>query len=253
MSEMSQKRIEQLEQENESLRETIRSQELFIRQAMGSYVSTEVADAILAQRETIAIEGERRTVSILFADIRQSTELSELMEPTEYIRLLDHYLDDMIKIIDAWQGNILDFMGDAIIAVFGAPKENEDAARDALFCAVAMQRRMPAINEWNDAKGYPSISMGIGVHTGEAIVGTIGSETRMKYDVIGRNVNLTARIQGFAHGGQILATDEAVEAVGSEVIEREDGARWVEPKGIADNVLVHDVIGVGSLLILDER
>lgn len=78
--------------------------------------------------------------------------------------MLNHYLEEMIEIINAWQGNILEFAGDAIVVVFGAPRVNEDSARDAVACAVAMQRRMSAVNEWNRGEGYPEISMGIGIH-----------------------------------------------------------------------------------------
>ena len=171
------------------------------------------------------------------------------MEPADYLRLLNHYLEEMIFIIDSWQGNILEFVGDAIVAVFGAPKENTDAARHALCSAVAMQRRMRAINEWNAERGYPYIAMGIGVHVGEAIVGTIGSETRMKYDMVGRNVNLAARIESATRGGQILATTDAVEAAGDGIIVRVQGTRYIEPKGFSKRFLVHDVVGFGDLHI----
>ena len=91
--------------------------------------------------------------------------------------------------------------------------------------------------------------MGIGIHTGEAIVGCIGSEARMKYDVIGRNMNLAARVEGFTKGGQILVTDETLLAAGDEVVVRENGAMLVHPKGVHDEIRVHDVIGIGRLRI----
>ncbi|MDO4797875.1 MAG: adenylate/guanylate cyclase domain-containing protein [Coriobacteriales bacterium] len=241
--------LQELEDENKELKSTIAGLQRFIRQTMGSYVTPEVANEILAQDGTIGIDGERRVVTMLFTDLRDSTALSEQMAASDYIRLLNHYFWEMIRIINSWQGNILDFVGDAIVVVFGAPKENPDSAHDALYSAVAMQRRMTAINEWNAEQGYPAIQMGIGVHTGEAIVGTIGSEVRMKYDMIGRNVNLASRIEGFSKGGQILASTQVVEAAGDCVVEREEGAMWVSPKGIAGDVLVHDVIGINQLRI----
>lgn len=88
--------------------------------------------------------------------------------------------------------------------------------------------------------------MGIGIHTGEAILGNIGSQTRMKYDMIGRNVNLASRIEGFTRGGQILVSTETLQAAGGLVTENEEGARWVRPKGIQDPVLIHEVTGFGK-------
>jgi adenylate cyclase len=105
------------------------------------------------------------------------------------------------------------------------------------------------VNEWNQAEGYPSIQMGIGIHTGEAIVGCIGSEARMKYDVIGRNMNLASRVEGFSSGGQILVTDETLLAAGDDVILREKGSRYVHPRGVHGEIRIHDVIGVGGLRI----
>ena len=239
-------RIAALEEENEELRQSVQHMKSFVREGMGPYVALEVLDQILEQKESTVIAGERREVTMLFSDIRLSTQLSELMDPSDYIRMLNNYFADMIEIIDSWEGNITGFAGDAIIAVFGAPRPNEQAAFQAIGSAVAMQRRMKAVNEWNHAQGYPNIQMGIGIHTGEAILGCVGSQTRMKYDMIGRNVNLAARIEGFAAGGQILVSDETLEAAGTRVVERPEGAKWVSPKGIREQVFVHDIVGFGS-------
>lgn len=235
-----------LEEENARLRETLRQHDAFIRSTFGRYLTDEVLDTILSDTDGITIGGERRVVSILFSDMRRSTELSEQMDAADFIRMLNHYLGEMIEIINAWRGNILEFVGDAIVVVFGAPRENGLSARDAIACAVAMQRRMPAVNAWNREQGYPEIAMGIGLHTGEAILGNIGSETRTKYDMIGRNVNLASRVQGYTVGGQILATDEMLQAAGPGVIENEAGALWVMPKGIQGRIRLHDIVGFGK-------
>lgn len=109
-----------------------------------------------------------------------------------------------------------------------------------------MQRRMKAVNKWNSTQGYPEISMGIGIHTGEAILGNIGSMVRAKYDMIGRNVNLASRIQGYTRGGQILVSNETLAAAGAKVLENEAGAIIVRPKGIHEDIMLHDIIGFGS-------
>ena len=118
-------------------------------QDIGSYFTNEVLENLLTTRDGLRIGGERKKVTILFSDLRRSTEISELLDATAFIRMLNHYLEEMIEIINAWQGNILDFVGDAIVVVFGAPRPNEYSARDAVACAVAMQRRMQTVNEWN--------------------------------------------------------------------------------------------------------
>ena len=245
--------LQTLETENRQLKEDLKKREGFIRNTFGRYLTDEVLEEILEKEDRTQIGGERREVTILFSDIRRSTELSERMDPVEFIRMLNHYLQEMIDLINAWQGNILDFVGDAIVVVFGAPRPNETAARDAVACAVAMQRRMGEVNAWNRTQGFPEIAMGIGIHTGEAILGNIGSLTRMKYDMIGRNVNLTSRIQDYAEGGQILITEEALAAAGDQVIEKKDSLRLVEPKGIHGVVPLHEVVGFAKQLLSEKE
>ena len=242
-------RIKELETENQALLDMLRQRDQFIHNTMGSYLSEEVLEEVLQQKTDIRIGGERRVVTILFSDIRKSTELSESMNPVDFIDMLNHYLGEMIEIINSWQGNILSFVGDAIVAVFGAPKPNEQAARDAVASAVAMQRRMDAVNIWNEEHGFPEIVMGIGIHTGEAILGNIGSETRTKYDMIGRNVNLASRIEGFSRGGQILISPETLHAAGDQLILNKQGEQWVRPKGIQEDILLYEVIGFGSYML----
>ena len=239
-------KIAALEAENIQLRETLEQRDKFIRSTFGSFLTDEVLDEILAETEGVRIGGERRVVSILFSDLRDSTALSEQMAPVDFIRMLNHYLSEMIEIINAWQGNILDFVGDAIVVVFGAPRENSLSGRDAVACAVAMQRRMGVVNAWNREQGYPEIAMGIGLHTGDAILGIIGSETRMKYDMIGRNVNLASRVQGYTDGGQIFATNELLDAAGEGVLVNEAGTMYVTPKGIQGQIRLHDIVGYRS-------
>ena len=247
MTTEEQARLEALEKEAAQLREKLRQQDAFIRRTFGPYLTEEVLEEVLGTGGELEVGGECRLVTILFCDLRQSTELSERMAPPDFIRMLNHFLEEMIELINAWSGNILGFAGDAIDAVFGAPQENPDSARDAVACAVVMQRRMKAVNEWNRAEGYPDLSMGIGIHTGEAILGNIGSHTRMKYDMIGRNVNLASRIESLTEGGQILISSETRDAAGDLVHIDPAASFCARPKGIREEVLVHDVIGFGSM------
>ncbi|MCR5088785.1 MAG: adenylate/guanylate cyclase domain-containing protein [Oscillospiraceae bacterium] len=239
-------RLKKAEQEISGLKAALAKRDEYIRTTFGRYLTDEVLEEILRGDKKTAIGGERRKVSMLFSDLRNSTGLSEEMDPACFIRMLNHYLEDMIEIINSWQGNILEFVGDAIVVVFGAPRENEEAARDAAACAVAMQRRMKAVNEWNREQGYPEISMGIGIHTGEAILGNIGSSVRTKYDMIGRNVNLASRIEGYSKGGQILISEQERDEAGSQLVINEQGTMTVRPKGIQSDIRIYDVIGFGS-------
>ena len=249
MSDQDKARISELEEEIQYLLEKMEQQKVFLRSIMGSYLTDEVLDEILRSNQKVTIGGERRVVTMLFSDIRGSTDLSEQLSSVDFIRMLNHYLAEMIELINAWQGNILEFVGDAIVVVFGAPRENSTAAMNAVACAVAMQRRMDAVNEWNVSQGFPPISHGIGIHTGEAILGTIGSATRAKYDMIGRNVNLASRIQGYTQGGQILISTDTLRSAGDSVVVDPAGEMIVKPKGIRDEVLLHDVIGFGKQML----
>lgn len=244
MNENGKDRLRELEEENRRLKDTLRQREELIG-TFGRYLTDEVLEEILTGSGGLRIGGERREVTIMFADMRRSTELSDLLEAEAFIRMLNHFLGEMIEIINAWQGNILEFVGDCIVAVFGAPRPNDSSARDAVACAVAMQRRMEAVNRWNREHGFPDISMGIGIHTGEAILGNIGSQIRTKYDMIGRNVNLASRIEGYTKGGQILVSTETLTAAGELVQENTRGALWVIPKGLREEIQLHDVVGFG--------
>ena len=250
------RRLRKLEAENQRLRElgdeNVILKRLFPKMNeatlldIESYFTNEVLEDLLTTRNGLRIGGERKRVAILFSDLRRSTEISELLDAADFIRMLNHYFEDMIEIINAWQGNILDFVGDSIVVVFGAPRPNESSSRDAVACAVAMQRRMPAVNDWNLKQGYPEIAMGIGIHTGEAILGNIGSETRRKYDMIGRNVNLASRIQGYTEGGQILVSTETLDEAGEQVVENKAGAIIVRPRGIHEDIQLHNIVGFGE-------
>ncbi len=220
-----------------------------IRNIFGPYLTDEVLEHMAQNKGRLTIGGERRRVTMLFSDLRNSTALSEEMTSQDFIRMLNHYLEEMIELINAWQGNILDFVGDAIVVVFGAPRPNEAASSNAVACAVSMQLRMAAINQWNREQGYPDIAHGIGIHAGEAILGNIGSATRTKYDMIGRNVNLTSRIEGQALGGQILITPEVLQEAGEDVHINPEGDQRVFLKGIQGEVLLHEVTGFGHRML----
>lgn len=159
----------------------------------------------------------------------------------------------MTEIIQAHGGTIDEFIGDAILVLFGAPLVRDDDALRSVRCAVEMQRAMLAINERNGKRGLPAVEMGIGINTGEVVLGNIGSERRAKYGVVGRNVNLASRIEAFTVGGQILISDATLQAAGTAVALRRSAE--VFPKGSKTPMTVHDVAGVtgeGGAFLLEQ-
>jgi len=181
--------------------------ERFIRATFGRYLSDDIVADILERPEGLELGGRLRTVTILMSDICGFTELSQQHPPDAVVRLLNSYLGRMTDIIMQHGGTIDEFIGDAILAAFGAPREFPDAADRAVRCALAMQDAMADINHSNTAAGLPTIGMGIALNTGPVIAGNIGSERRSKYGFVGHPVNVTARIEDFSGPGDILISE----------------------------------------------
>jgi len=185
-----------------------------------------------------------RKVTLLMSDLRGFTSLSKRLAPEQVLAILNHYLGTMVKVIMECQGTINEFMGDAIFVIFGAPMSREDDAEWAVACAVGMQLAMASVNEQNRHEGLPDVEMGIGVHTGEVVVGNIGSPKRMKYGVVGSDVNLTSRIQSYTIGGQILIS----EATRREVVPilRIEKQMEVKAKGFEEPITLCELRGIGG-------
>lgn len=216
----------------------------FLRRTFGRYLSDEIVASILETPEGLELGGEKRVVSLLMTDLRGFTSLGERLAPQDLLALLNNYLGAMTEVLLAYAGTIDEFIGDAILAVFGAPQLRSDDAERAVACAVAMQLAMQDVNAWNRQRGYPPLAMGIGINTGEVVVGNIGSERRAKYGVVGANVNLTARIESYTLGGQILASGATVAACGTLL--RLDDELDVLPKGFTHPIKIHSVGGIGG-------
>jgi adenylate cyclase len=150
----------------------------------------------------------------------------------------------MVPVIKQYKGTIDEFIGDAIFILFGAPIWQEDDAERAVACAVAMQIAMEGLNVENRKDDLPEVEMGIGIHTGQAVLGNIGSPERMKYGVVGSNVNLTSRIQACSTGGQILVSETTRQELGSKL--RTGKQMEVRAKGIDQPVVLFEVLGIGG-------
>jgi adenylate cyclase len=216
----------------------------FIKHTFGRYLSEEVVEGLLETPEGLRLGGEKREVTLLLADLRGFTSLADRYTPEQVVRVLNKYLGTMADLIVGHQGTIDEFIGDAILAIFGAPETRADDAARACACAAAMQVAMKEVNAFNRAEGLPEVEMGIAVNTGQVIVGNIGSETRAKYGVVGTHVNLAGRMEGFTVGGQILVSASTVEKAGPAL---ELGQRVTfQAKGFKDPIDVYDLVGVGG-------
>jgi class 3 adenylate cyclase len=211
----------------------------FIRSTFGRYVSPEVARELLASPEAQRLGGEKREVTVLMSDLRGYTRFAELGEAEDVMVVLNDVLARMTDIIIAHGGTINEFIGDAIFAIFGAPLAHLDHAERAAAAAIAMQRAMVDVNEEHTQRGLPRFEMGIGINTGEAVVGNIGSEQRAKYAVVGAAVNLAARVEGCTVGGQIFLSPRTYACV-RDLVEVGDPIS-VEVKGIAEPLLLYEL------------
>ncbi len=215
-----------------------------IRGTFGRYLTDEIVANLLEHPEGLKLGGERRTITIMTSDLRGFTSLSERLSPEEVVKILNFYLGCMADVITSYQGTIDEFMGDGILVLFGAPTAREDDAKRAVACAVAMQLAMVSVNEKMKEWGFSLLEMGIGINTGEVVVGNIGSEKRSKYGVVGSQVNLTYRIESYTVGGQILITESTLKEAGSIV--RIEGQRKVQPKGVKQPLTIYEVGGIGG-------
>ena len=215
-----------------------------VRRTITRYLSDKIAQAVLSDPEA-AERSERREVSVLMSDIAGFSQLAERLDPERVVELLNVYLRAMTEVIDAHEGAIDEFIGDAVLAIFGAPLEMADHASQAVACAAAMQARMADVNRELAKRGLPELEMTVAVNSGEVVVGTIGSETRAKYGVVGSPVNLTSRIQSLAVPGEVLISDRTYQdAGGADGPVRLAGTREVSVKGFSEPVAVHSVAAV---------
>ena len=214
----------------------------FIREIFGRYLSDDIVESLLASPEGLKLGGERRRVTMLMADLRGFTSMSESLPPERVVSIVNNYLEKMIETIVEYRGTIEDFTGDGIFAVFGAPIARPDDAERAVACSVAMQLAMEQVNARNREMGLPAVEMGIGLNTGDVVVGNVGSIQRAKYGVVGSAVNLTSRIESYTTGGQIMISQSTLDAV-PDYVDIEERL-YVEPKGVRLSIPIYSIVGI---------
>jgi class 3 adenylate cyclase len=188
-----------------------------ILDAFGKYVTPEVRDQIL--EGNIPLDGEAKEVTVLFADLRDFTTLAESTTPKEVVRIINGYFSEMADAIGRNKGLVLQFIGDEIEAVFGAPLPLEDHPTHAVRAALAMQQRLVVVNEKLKKQGYGPLRHGIGIHTGSVVAANIGSEDRLSYAMVGDTVNLASRIQSLnkEFGTDLLISATTVERLMDDI------------------------------------
>lgn len=174
-----------------------------------------VVKQLLENPGSFKLGGVNQTITVLFADIRGFTSFSEKENPEKVVGLLNRYFSVMSEIIFAHGGTLDKYIGDGLMAIFGAPNATPEDAENALKTAVTMQKRVATLNKELESEGLRRIHIGIGLHTGEATIGYIGSEQRSEYTAIGDMVNLASRLESNAKGGQILISEETAKAGGA--------------------------------------
>ncbi len=184
-----------------------------VEKLFSRYVSPNIARVLLARPDLVHLGGRRKVLSILFADIRGFTSLSERLPPEVVSALLNEYFTEMTDVLFEFDGTLDKFIGDAVLAFFGDPVDQEDHPARAMACAVAMQKRAAALRDRFESDGKPAIHVGIAVHTGPVVVGNNGSADNFDYTVIGDAVNLASRLQALATADDVITTIRTIENI----------------------------------------
>jgi class 3 adenylate cyclase len=227
-----------------SMAEGLKQRDL-IERTFGRYVDREVANELMKRPEALRMGGELKTVSIMMADLRNFTAVSERLSPEQVITVLNRYFAQMIDVVQKYRGIIVDFYGDSILVFFdGVESDVRARALDSVHCALEMQTEIEEFVRERTALGLPELRMGVGIHTGEVVVGNIGTESRAKYGIVGSNVNLTARIQATASGGKVVISEQTRDMLGELVTV--DADFGVCLKGVGGDKQLYEVAALKS-------
>ena len=229
----------------EEYRHQLERNERFIRHTFGRYLSDDIVSQLLEAPEGLELGGDLREVTIMMSDICGFTSLAERLPPPQVVSILNRYFEHMTGIIFDHGGTIDEFLGDAILAVFGAPHRQDDDPERAVRCALAMQEAISTVNAENEAEGLPTLQHRIALNTGSVIAGNIGSDRRAKYGCVGHAMNVTSRIEGETHPDEILISADTRNALPRDAFSFGE-ARHLSVKGIEDAIVVYPVLGMGT-------
>jgi class 3 adenylate cyclase/CheY-like chemotaxis protein len=229
-------------QEIRGLADNLQVRNEFIKQVFGRYVTDAVVQSVLENPKGLELGGQRRVVTVLMSDLRGFTGMAEQLAPEKVVELLNIFLGTMAEVIVQNNGVVDEFIGDGILALFGAPLTRADHAESAVACALAMQVAMERVNRRLSRLGVAPIEMGVGINTGDVVIGNIGSDKRAKYGAVGAHVNLASRIQSITVGGEVLVSENTAAALGTRL--KADRTLTVSLKGASAPIKLHSVIGL---------
>ncbi len=223
---------------------TEQQEKKYIRQTFSKFVSKSVVDELLKDPKMLKLGGQKKILTVLFSDIRSFTSLSETMPPEELVEHLNEYLQTMTDLVIQYDGTLDKYVGDEIMAFWGAPLPQDDHALRSCKCAVEMMEKLNQLNTQWEEQGKPALHIGIGINTGEMVVGNMGSSSRMDYTLMGDNVNLGARLEGTnkEYGTNIIISEFTYEQVKDHIIYRE--LDLVRVKGKERPVKIYELIDI---------
>ena len=206
------------------------------------FAPQQLVQEIVVQGKEAMLGGERREVTLLFSDLRNFTRFSEQTSPEEVVHILNSHFDNMVQLINRYNGFVVDFLGDSLFAVFGAPERDPDHASKAVSCAIDMQLARQRMNMDLTTANLPLMEMGIGINTGPCVVGNMGSSIRIKYGVVGHAVNLASRLESFTVGGQVLISESTRQVLTDQFVVT--GPLEAFGKGVESAIRLWEVRGV---------
>lgn len=223
-----------------------------LRDLFGKYVSEEIAKAVLSSDKTPVLGGQEAVVTVLMSDLCNYSTISERIAPTQIVRFLNQYLEAMNSVVDSYKGCVIEFLGDGIFVVFGAPCYYQDHAEQAVQCAIKMREKLQELNDfWEregasknwQALGIDKIDFRIGLHTGQVITGNLGSSKRMKYSVIGDTVNVAARLETMnkQFKTSILMSEEVKSSLSSPLMNQVASRGPVTVKGRKNEIFTYSI------------
>ncbi|MBI5966515.1 MAG: adenylate/guanylate cyclase domain-containing protein [Deltaproteobacteria bacterium] len=213
-----------------------------IRGAFQYYLSPSVVDQMLHNPEKLKLGGEKKDLTVLFSDIRGFTSISERMTPETLVKFLNEYLTKMTDIVFKYDGLLDKYMGDALMAIWGAPLDQPDHAQRACYTALEMVEELWGLQKKWSAEGLPTLNIGIGINAGPMVVGNMGSERRFDYTVMGDSVNLGSRLEGLnkLYGTNVIVSEMTYERVREEILGRELDS--VRVKGKDQRVRIYELL-----------
>lgn len=223
----------------------------YMKKAFSNYVSADLVAQIMKNPDILKLGGEKREISILFSDIRGFTSLSEKLSPEDLVQVLNEYLNPMTRIVLEEKGTLDKYIGDAVMALYNAPLDVADHAAHACRTALKMILQLNELNQSFIARGIQTIDIGIGINTGDAVVGNMGSSVRFDYTAIGDNVNLASRLEGLnkMYGTHIIVSEFTKQLAGSDFQFRE--LDLVAVKGKHQPVPIYELMVVGDSELAD--